>query len=330
MKRPLLVFAGQSNMMGAAVYPASRQINYKDSFEYIHKPRRFGAEIGEFKRYAYPVGEFSYKDLSAAYPTGDGTHLSTLADYGENTHFCPAMANLDSDTEKTQKPFAVYSEASFNHGATLAPFVTEGLEALGYKTAYIHIAKGGVPISHYLSGDSAEYFDEKVRDFFADSEKRFADDDTSERVLIWLQGESDASRGYDYYKGALEALWNRARGLGMNKLLIVRVGYWGNADIAEVMRAQEDFARECDGVYMITRVESFFTVRGGAPEGWFKTSPSDEFDMCRDSLYGFENDHVNEKGFSVIAKYAVPNIVRIIYEGKEPLLEEENVLPLCK
>lgn len=328
MKRPLLVFAGQSNMMGAAVYPASRQINYKDSYEYLHKPRRFGKEVGEFKTYAYPAGEFSYKDLSLAYPTGDGTQLSTLADYGENTHFCPAMANLDSDIEKTMKSFVVYSEASFNHGATLAPFVTEELEALGYKTAYIHIAKGGVPISHYLSGESAEYFEEKVRDFFADSESRFADDDTSDRVLLWLQGESDASRGYDYYKGALGELWEKAKSLGINKFFIVRVGYWGNALISDVMRAQEDFARECEGVYMLTRVESFLSVRGGAPDGWFKETPPSEFDMCRDSFYGFENDHVNEKGFSAIAKYAVPNLVRVIYEGKEPILEEELVLPL--
>lgn len=325
MKRPLLVFAGQSNMMGAAVYPASRQINYKDSFEYLHKPRRFGAALGEFKKYAYPTGEFSYKDISAAYPTGDPSEKSTLNDYGANTHFCPAMSNLDSDEKKTEKPFGAYSESEFNFGATLAPFVVEELEKSGCFVAYAHIAKGGVPISHYISGESADYFDLKVRDFFADSEVLFADDDTTDRVLIWLQGESDASMGYEYYMGALGELWNRAKGLGFNKFFIVRVGYWGNPGIADVMRAQEDFAARCDCVYMITRALSYFAIRGDAPEGWFKTPPTEELCLCRDSFFGFGNDHINERGFSVIAKYAVPNIIRIIYEGKEPVLEEENV-----
>ena len=34
-KRELFVFAGQSNMMGASVYPAKQQIVYKNSFEYF-------------------------------------------------------------------------------------------------------------------------------------------------------------------------------------------------------------------------------------------------------------------------------------------------------
>ncbi|MBQ7089987.1 MAG: hypothetical protein IJN82_02610, partial [Clostridia bacterium] len=67
MKRPLLVFAGQSNMMGAAVYPASEQIYFQNSAEYLHKPRRFGAPCGAFKTFGFPTGEFSYMDLQAAY-----------------------------------------------------------------------------------------------------------------------------------------------------------------------------------------------------------------------------------------------------------------------
>ena len=56
MKRPLLVFAGQSNMMGAAVFEATRQIHFKNSFEYLHKPKRFGSAIGDFKNFGFPAG----------------------------------------------------------------------------------------------------------------------------------------------------------------------------------------------------------------------------------------------------------------------------------
>lgn len=50
MERPLFVFAGQSNMMGACVYPPYKQIIFQDSYEYIHKPKRFGVQIGGFKK----------------------------------------------------------------------------------------------------------------------------------------------------------------------------------------------------------------------------------------------------------------------------------------
>ena len=56
----------------------------------------------------------------------------------------------------------------------------------------------------------------------------------------------------------------------------------------------------------------------------YKYGIGEEFDCCRDSFYGFANDHINEKGFKVIAKYAVPNIVRIL-ENKKPVLEEDLV-----
>ena len=67
MKRPLFVNSGQSNMMGAAVYPAREQIYFENSFEYLHKPKRFGEKLGEFKNYGFPCGEFSYKDIEKAY-----------------------------------------------------------------------------------------------------------------------------------------------------------------------------------------------------------------------------------------------------------------------
>ena len=64
MKRELFVFAGQSNMMGAAVYPPQMPINMDKSYEYKHKPKRLGAPRGKFVSTVYPVGEFSYKDMA--------------------------------------------------------------------------------------------------------------------------------------------------------------------------------------------------------------------------------------------------------------------------
>ena len=87
MKRPLFVFAGQSNMMGAAVFEITHQVNFDNSAEYLHKRRRFGEKSGEFKNYGFPVGEFVYKSIEEAYgQTTDYTQKSQLADYGKNYH----------------------------------------------------------------------------------------------------------------------------------------------------------------------------------------------------------------------------------------------------
>lgn len=331
MKRPLFVFAGQSNMMGAAVYPPKEQIYFKNSFEYMHKAKRLGEPTGSFKSYGFPSGEFSYRDMTAAYGGGCATCAkSSLANYNVTTHFCPSMCNLKSDGDKSEYPFAYFSEANAPTAVCLPPFIVKGLEDAGYSCAYAHIAKGGVPIRHYLEGAAADYFDLKVKDFFADCETRFAEDDTSDRVLFWLQGEGDGGAGYDYYKNSLNLLWERAKGLGFNKFFIIRVGFWGNDGIADVMRAQEDFCKDTSDAFMLTRVCSYFEYKGQTADGWFAAPPTSEFSYCRDSFYGFLNQHINEKGFEIIAKYATPNIIRVLFESKEPILEDENILALMR
>ena len=47
--------------------------------------------------------------------------------------------------------------------------------------------------------------------------------------------------------------------------------------------------------------------------------------MDRDSFFGFDNNHINEKGFFVIAEHAVKNLSRVLIQNEEPILEEENV-----
>ncbi len=330
MKRPLLVFAGQSNMLGAAVLPAKEPFSYRDSYEYLHKRRRFGYPTGEWKQYAYPTGEFSYRDLKEAYgECTDPSAKSHLAYGATPVLFGAPMLNLLSEEEKSIVPFDTVTEASNHPMATsMIPYIVRGLEEGGYCSAFTQIAKGGVQIKYYLSGATADYFDEKARDFFAEAEEKFKDDDTSERVLIWFQGEGDAATGYETYKESLSCLWQRARSLGFTKFFIIRIDFWGKTEISEVMRAQEDFVKECQDAFMITRIASYFLWPKQETDGWFLNEPAEDCHNTRDSFFGYANNHINDKGHRVIARYAVPNMIRILFLNLPPILEEENIIPL--
>ena len=355
-KRPLFVFAGQSNMMGAAVYPPSEQIRYADSYEYLHKLRRFGEDRGDFKKTAFPAGEFSYEDMAAAYsPLDDFRALSSLNAYFEHTFFCPAMSNLKDEADKSVYPFADYSEANFVASPCLPPYLVREWEARGHVCAYAHIAKGAVSIEHYfnpemlarfdrerasipgaadashrpaMTGAAGAYFDEKTRDFFADSEARFPDDDLSVRALFWLQGESDAGRSEEEYLLALRLLWKQAQALGFTHFFCIRVGHWGDDAIADVIAAQERFCRETERAFMLTRVSSFMPRPGHDESGWFVREPPEEAIACRDSHYGFPNEHYNQKGFELIASRCTPNLERVLCDQLPPILEEELLRPL--
>jgi hypothetical protein len=365
-KRDLFVFAGQSNMMGAAVLPPVVEIVATDSYEYKHKPRRMGAEHGEFVAAGYPCGEFSYTEAAmkiAYFPENtDAAGQSKLATYGENTYFCPAMSNLKDAENHEQYPFAVFSEATMKPGATMAPLFAAEWEARGQSCAYAHIAKGGVAISHYFNADmsaqyndaararnseggaklhvvesrpmfeeASAYFDRKVSDFFADAAARFPGEDQSAKVFVWCQGETNADSGRESYKMRLEILWEHLRSLGFTHFFCVRVGFWGSGDgkrIHEVMQAQEEFCRENENCYIITRAMSLMPYPGIKNEDWFVEPPEEKYENCRDCYFGYGNPHINEKGFSIIAKAAADNALRVLREGKEPVLEKENVKKL--
>ncbi len=360
-KRLLAVFAGQSNMMGASVYPPSCPIACGDSLEYKHKPKRLGEARGTFLPAAYPVGEFSYRDMAAAYAEGmtDREGRSLCADYWSTTYFCPAMSNLADEEGRTVHPFAVYSEATAPHGVTLAPFFAEEWEKRGGRVAYAHIAKGGVAIKHYFSDEmraeyerraadynrthseqiraemplsemergAAAYFDQKCKDFFTDAEARFADEDTSERVLLWLQGEADAGSAVEDYRLRLEILAEHALSLGFTRFCVLRIDYFGSPAIYRVMQAAEELCREKPRCHLLTRAASFFTHPEQDEEGWFSEPPTEEYRDCRDSFYGFPNHHINEKGFRLLARRASDNLARVL-DGQAPLLEKELILPI--
>lgn len=352
MKRELFVFAGQSNMMGAAVYPPKEQITFRDSYEYLHKPRRFGADIGEFKRTGFPSGEFVYKDLQKAYGQSDDyTAKSPLADYRNTTYFASSMSNLGDG--ETERPFSTLSEQTAGAGVALPPFVVQGWESMGHKCVYAHIAKGSVSIRYFFDEEMTEevnciikscslghavqestvesqgasrYFKEKIKDFIEDSKIRFSGDDMSTRVFFWLQGESDALMKKDLYKAYLSVLWRHLRKLGFTHFFCIRVGWWFNDSIESIIQAQEEFCDETNGAYMLTRVNSLIPMYEQNESKWFIEPPARELYGCRDSFYGFENPHINEKGFTIIAKRALPNMERILVQGKLPILEDENLM----
>ena len=364
MKRDLFAFAGQSNMMGASVYPPVKPLSVAHSFEYKHKPRRLGNCTGSFVPAGYPVGEFSYADLARAYApdTANKKGESTLSDYAENTYFCPAMSNLKCETDKTVHPFSIFSETTAPHGATLAPFLAEAWESKGHTCAYAHIAKGSVAFAHYMTDEmvqayaqritaynnanatnyntaisaknrtpgAADYFLEKCKDFFADAETFFPGNLSGNRCFFWLQGESDAGLSVIEYKLRMEILWKKLKEIGFTHFFCIRVDFFGNSGIARIMQAQEQFVSEHPDAYMLTRIASYFPYADRDEQDWFLVPPAEECENCRDSFYGFENQHINEKGFQVIASHAVENLQRVLENGKSPILEKENIRSLLQ
>ena len=346
-------------MMGAAVYSPKKEICVENSYEYKHKPRRMGKKMGNFVPAGYPAGEFSYVDMRNAYAPDmtneDGK--SRLTDYKANTYFCPSMYSLLSEEDKNEYSFSAFSEATARNGATLAPILAEEWEKLGYSCVYAHIAKGSIRIAHYMTDDmsteyshrmaeynrvhntcfeekippehrmvgAADYFLEKCRDLFTDANIEFTNDDISSRCFFWLQGEGDADNSPVEYEMKLEILWEKLKETGFTHFFCIRVDFFGNPEVVKVMEAQESFTKRHSDAYMLTRAASYFTYAERNEDDWFVTPPAEEYEFCRDSFYGYKNQHINEKGFSVIAKHAVKNLCRVLIDGKEPLLEAENI-----
>ena len=113
----LFVFAGQSNMMGAAVLEPEVNTFTEQAWEYKYMPKLRGAETGTFVPAQNSAGEWYYNDLNAAYGDylNDLTYQSSLSNYSQNTYFCPAMSN-------GTKGFSAQSEANMYPSASLPPY----------------------------------------------------------------------------------------------------------------------------------------------------------------------------------------------------------------
>lgn len=319
MKKINLVFAGQSNMMGACVFPPKTEIITKAGCEFTLRDG--------MRRAGYPCGEFLYIDKNMSDDT---------AAYRDNAFFCPAMCSYKSDTE--EYPFATWSQNNFPHGVSLAPIIAMLLEKEGISVNYAHIAKGSTSITHYFSeamlkalkhppvnataSGAFDSFCHKTKAFFEASDAQLGN------YFVWLQGESDAKHySADGYCDALEILWQNIRPLGFDGFLCIRVGYFGNDGISNIMKGQELFCERNADAHMMTRACSFMPYAGRDESEWFLDTPDEKYQYCRDSFYGFSNQHINEKGFFTIARAFVPNLLRVL-DGSSPVPEPENVRAL--
>ena len=347
-KIDLFVFAGQSNMMGAAVLAPQDNRFTDQALEYKYLPRLRGAAVGSFVKPQHPAGEWHYNDTDKAYGghLRDLSYRSPLGNYAENTHFCPAMRNENI-------AFADQSEATAEAAASIPPYFVTEYATLGHSCIYTHIAKGGVKLDHYYNSEMAERYNQKISVYNAihgtayrsisasdagdafDAKYRSMLEDYAalntgcviqNKCFMWLQGESDADCSIAEYKLRMEILWEHLLKLGFTHFFVYRVGFWGSAAILNVIKAQEDFCNETENCYIVTRSPSLAAYPGRTTENWWITEPSDEYLRCRDSyLTDIGNNHFNEKAFKLFAKRSATNVHRVLYLGLEPVLEEENI-----
>ena len=59
------------------------------------------------------------------------------------------------------------------------------------------------------------------------------------------------------YKAKLEVLWEQCKKIGFTKFFMIRIDFFGNIKIKNIMVAQELFCKENPDCYMMTRALSF-------------------------------------------------------------------------
>lgn len=359
-QRELFVFAGQSNMMGAAALPPTSDLDIHNSYEYKYKKRRFGKPHGEFLPVSYNVGEFAYCDIEKAYPDNDYNSLSELNNYRDNAYFVPALCNVDNINERSVIQFSEISEKTAVNAPSLPAYFVNEWEKTGRKCAIAHMAKGSTTILHYfdeemadeynkkiviynnscrtsyplickekVSFGAASYFCEETKAFFEDAESEFCEDILKTKAFVWFQGESDAKLSEIEYRLRLEVLWDRMKQLGFTHFFCIRVGFWGdNLNLTEIMKAQERFCAENKSCHIVTRCCSFMPFPEKHKNLSYIKEPDEKYMGCRDSFLGFPNHHINEKGHIIIAKHSVANIKRILIDNESEKLEEELVANL--
>ncbi len=341
-KRDIFVFCGQSNMMGACDFPPKHNLKIESSVEFKFKNKYLGRGNSSFEKVSYRCGDFLYSDIAEAYPNGE--ELSRLGeDHRRILYFIGSVASEG-------KGFSFYSEAEHTDGPCILPYFCEFYEEYGEEPIVAHIAKGSAWATQYFNDEMCDKFNKnkpaesadiqplqaganeaftaKCVDLFAEADKQF---DVGKKVFLLLQGESDLANTYDEYKLKLEILREYIKSIGFDYFFCIRVGAWGNPHIINVMKAQEDFCKEHDDCFMVSREISYMphVKKPGAvvkpePDGWFIKEPDEKYLFCRDSFYeGHTNPHINEKGFLLAAREVADNAYRILVENKEPVLGEE-------
>ena len=347
----LFVFAGQSNMMGAAHLAPEEDILVKNAFEYKYAPILKGADKGEFVYAQNPAGDWHYIDPATAYGADYidvASGKSKLSQYSDNTYFVPACRDLE-------KGFSGQSEYLHYPSASMPPYFAKYYSELGNSCIYAHMAKGSCKITHYFTSDAMEEYNRMINEYNTVNSTSYSTltegelsgggaafdakyaamlndyaafrpgNTISNKCFVWLQGESDTHK-YVEYKLKLQALWSHLQTLGFTHFFIARVGFWGSTAILEEIKAQTDFCAENENCHIITRAPSLIPHPKATTSNWWVNEPSSEYDNCRDSyISNTSNNHFNEKAHKIFAKKSAQNIDRILHMGLPPVLEEENI-----
>lgn len=356
----LFIFSGQSNMMGACALPPTKTEKSLFCYEYKYKKRLRGGDTGEFVYAQNPAGEWHYMNPSYAY---NSTNLDTesnkskLTNYAANTWFVSAMSNASGDNTETND-FSVYSELTCKPAPSLPPYIAREYAKLGNPCIYSHIAKGGVRIEYFFDEEMVNKYNQLIQEYnqehgtvysniteynsainpllekysamIEDFNKLYSDKIIKSKSFVWHQGEANAFEPADTYKLKLQVLWNKLKENGFDNFLIVRVGYFGADGIINTMKAQEEFCNENNNCYIITRSISYMLYPDQDTSSWFVKDLGNDYKNCRDSFAGYNNNHINEKGFSFSSIRAAYNIDRILNKGLNPELEEENIKGLVE
>jgi lysophospholipase L1-like esterase len=347
----LFVFAGQSNMMGAAhLAPVDNPVTI-DSYEYKYQNVLKGGDKGEFVYAQNPAGDWHYMDAGVAYGQqylDVATGKSKQSNYSSTMYFIPACRDQE-------KGFGGQSEYLNYPSATMAPYFAQYYSELGRKCVYAHMAKGACKIIHYFTTDAMEEYNRLISDYNTANSTSYAtltssdlsgagdafdakykamlrdyaefapDKTIANKCFVWLQGESDV-HVYAQYKLRLQALWAHLQSLGFTHFFILRVGFWGSTSVINEIKAQTDFCAENENCYIVTKAPSLIPHPSANTTNWWISEPSSEYADCRDSyLANTTNHHFNEKAHKIFARRSAENINRILHLGLPPVLEEENI-----
>lgn len=347
----LFVFAGQSNMMGAAHLEPEYNGKTYYAFEYKYANRLKGGDKGEFVYAQNPAGEFHYNNVELAYGS---TYLdvesgkSKLTNYSTNCHFVQACRDKETG-------FGGQSEFKNYPSASTPPYFARYYASMGNPCIYAHMAKGSTKIINYFTEAMKEDYNNRIQAYNAENSTSYAtlsssdltgagdafdakynamiedyasfdsDKTIKNKCFMWLQGESD-THVYAEYRIKLQVLWEHLKTLGFTHFFIYRVGFWGGVSIINEIKAQTDFCAENENCYIVTRAPSLIPHPSATTSNWWIKEPSSEYDDCRDSyLANTSNHHFNEKAHKIFAKRSADNIDRILHRGLEPILEEENI-----
>ncbi len=230
MMKDILIFGGQSNMMGQS----ERLLHGEplaDALEY----RYLTDSLIPLKN---PCGEDIRTDGTEGFPYYNGVadwhavHTLGSACYG-NTTLVPAFCEA-------------YQREADQRGCRVP-------------TVAVHAAKGATDITYWMPGTAAySLLLRKAKGALACA------GESRHRYFVWLQGESDAilSRSAEEYKALLSRFGHGLREeLALDAFGIIRVGrFTGDARDDEILRAQDEICREDPFFVMLTEVAAAYCV----------------------------------------------------------------------